>query len=178
MDIMMREFAVGVYVPDDDDYIAIVQDILENEDFLSMANFIQHGTTTCLEHSIAVSYRSYITAKKYGLDSQSVARGGLLHDFFLYDWHSHQQETGNHFHGFTHPRTALENAEKVFELNDTEREIIVRHMWPLTVIPPKNKEAYVVLYHDKACSMRETFGKPSMDAVLPELCPVPVMENK
>lgn len=157
MEYSLRRIADNVFVPDDPEYIALVQDILDNESFLSMKEYIQHGTTSCLTHVIAVSYSSYLTCKKYGLDYRSAARAGLLHDMFLYDWHKHKPGKGIKMHGFSHPRAALENAEKEFELNDTEKEIILRHMWPLTVIPPKSKEAYVVLYHDKICGLRETF---------------------
>ena len=69
---------------------------------------------------------------------------GLLHDLFLYDWHFHAKETGNYFHGLTHPRRALENAQRLFSLTDREKNIILRHMWPLTITPPKYREAYVL----------------------------------
>lgn len=160
MDIALRQVVQDVYVPDDLDYIALVNDILESPAFQSMKEFVQHGTTSCLSHCVAVSYRSYLTCLEYGLDARAAARGGLLHDFFLYDWHNHYAETGNRFHGLTHPQKALENAEKEFELTDVEKEIIQKHMWPLTVSPPKHMETYVVVFHDKACSMRETFGFP------------------
>ena len=35
------------------------------------------------EHLIKVSYKSYKIAKKLDLDYVSVARAGLLHDFYL-----------------------------------------------------------------------------------------------
>ena len=54
-----------------------------------------------------------------------------------------------------HPRTALENAEKYFSLTERERNLILRHMWPLTPLPPKYREGYVVIYADKLCSLEE-----------------------
>ncbi len=151
-----------VTVPDDAQYIALVQDILENKAFQSMREFIQHGVTSCLAHCISVSYLSYHTCKKLGLDAKSAARGGLVHDMFLYDWHLHSKKTGDYFHGLTHPKVALENAQREFELNDIESDIILKHMWPLTPVPPKYKEGFVVLYHDKICSVRETLRRPFM----------------
>lgn len=148
-----------ILLPDDPAYLAKVQDILENKAFLSMKDYIQHGVTSCLQHCIAVSYHSYHTCLAYGLNARAAARAGLLHDLFLYDWHHYKREKGEKMHGFSHPKRALENAEKEFDLTDLEKEIILRHMWPLTLRPPKHKEAYVVIYHDKMCSMRETFGK-------------------
>lgn len=140
-------------------YMECVYDIMNNEKFKEMNNYIQHGTTTTLEHCISVSYISYKICKYYNFDYISAARGGLLHDLFLYDWHTHCKETGNHFHGLTHPRTALNNAKKYFDLNDVERDIILKHMWPLTVIPPKHMEGYVVMYADKYCGFIETIER-------------------
>jgi uncharacterized protein len=81
-------------------------------------------------------------------------RGALLHDFFRYDWH----DDWNLRHGWTHPRAALENAEKQFPLNRRERSIIRKHMWPMTLLNiPTCKEAWVVCLIDKYCSLLETF---------------------
>jgi uncharacterized protein len=44
---------------------------------------------------------------------------------------------------------------KHFELNDIEKDIIVKHMWPLTFIPPKYQESLVVTFADKYVSSRE-----------------------
>lgn len=137
-------------------YLECVHDILENKTFQSMKEYIQHGCTTTLTHCLHVSYYSYKVCKRYGLDYRSAARAGLLHDLYLYDWHTHAKETGEHFHGFTHPATALRNASRIFELNKTERDIILKHMWPMTVIPPKTWEGMVVSFADKYCGLAET----------------------
>ena len=79
----------------------------------------------------------------------------MLHDLFLYDWRTHARETGEHFHAMTHPRAALLNAEKYFELNDLEREIILKHMWPVTLPIPTNPEVLVIAYTDKYCGFVE-----------------------
>ncbi len=137
------------------EYYECVSDIFDNELFLKMNTFIQHGTTTTRAHCIQVSYLSYRIAKRCGFDYRSVARAGLLHDLYLYDWHTHCKETGNHFHGLTHPYVALKNAMKEFQLNEIEKDCIQKHMWPLTVIPPKYWEGYVIMYADKACTVAE-----------------------
>ena len=54
---------------------------------------------------------------------------------------------------------ALHNANKYYKLNNLERDIIVKHMWPLTVIPPKSIEGYVVMYADKYCGFIETANR-------------------
>lgn len=56
----------------------------------SMRAFIQHGRVSCLEHSLSVAYYSYWLCRRLHLrvDGDSLIRGALLHDFFLYDWHT------------------------------------------------------------------------------------------
>ena len=44
---------------------------------------------------------------------------------------------------------------KHFELNEVEKDIIVKHMWPLTFIPPKYQESFVVTFADKYVSSKE-----------------------
>lgn len=131
-------------------------ELLESKDVQRMSTFIQHANISCLEHSISVAYYSFWMCQRFHLhaDYRSIIRGALLHDFFLYDWHVGNGQKG--LHGFTHPKTALENAEEHFPLNDMERDIIVKHMWPLTLVPPKYKESLIVSLSDKFCSVIET----------------------
>lgn len=142
----------------DPEYYKYIKDLLETEVVQEMDKYIQHGSTTTLDHCIAVSYLAYRLAKKMDLDYISVARAGLLHDFYLYDWHELPKEK-RFFkkHGFTHPQIAYENASKYFDLNDVEKDIIVKHMWPLTLRHiPKYKETTLVSFADKVVSSKET----------------------
>lgn len=138
-------------------FIETVSEVLSNPKVLEMEKYIQHGNITCLRHSINVAYVSYYICKKYNLkvDLKSVIRGALLHDFFLYDWHN----SNIRFHGYRHPKIALKNALKYFDLNKVEKDIIKKHMFPLTIIPPKYLESYVVSMADKYCSSIETLSK-------------------
>ena len=145
------------------DFYGAVSDLIENDSVLSMADFVQHGNISCLEHCLFVSYMSYKMCKALGLDAKTAARGGLLHDFFLYDWHDIKIHLGyrmgiTNMHGFSHPGAALKNAEANFELTDVERDIILRHMWPLTIKPPKYAESLVVCMADKLCAVAEATG--------------------
>lgn len=127
---------------------------MRNEKVRSMKRYVQHGGITCLEHCLFVSYVSYRVSRKWGLNSRAAARGALLHDFFLYDWH-----TENPYglrHAFRHPQAALRNADRCFALTPLEREIIARHMWPLTFLPPRHPEALIVSLADKYCALTET----------------------
>lgn len=88
------------------------------------------------------------------MNEESLIKGALLHDYFLYDWHNKEQSPG--LHGFKHPYIALKNAEEDYDLNDIEKNIILRHMFPLVPIPPRCKEAWIVCVADKYCALGET----------------------
>ena len=139
-------------------FLEIAMPICTREKVMLMHKFVQHGKTSCLEHSIAVAYNSFLMAEAMGTeyDRESLIRGGLLHDYFLYDWH--EKDGGHRLHGFRHPAFALYNASKDFSLNRKERNIIARHMFPLTVLPPRCLEAWIVCFVDKYCAFSETMG--------------------
>ncbi len=79
--------------------------------------------------------------------------GALLHDYFLYDWHVPNAET--RLHGLRHPRRALQNAREDFALTPLEADIILRHMFPLTLVPPACPEGWAVCMADKLCALLE-----------------------
>ena len=120
---------------------------------------IQHGDTSVLLHCLAVAYFSLKLVRLLRLrcDKKSLVRGALLHDYFLYDWH--KPDPSQKLHGFHHPRRALCNAQSDVSLNQTEADIIVHHMFPLTPAPPRSREALVVCMVDKGCGLYETFRR-------------------
>ena len=93
------------------DFYECVQDIAEHPVVLRMKLYPHHGTTSCYKHCMNVAYYNYQWCRFFHLDAKSAARGAMLHDLFLYDWHTHAKKTGDKFHGLTHPKTALKNAE-------------------------------------------------------------------
>lgn len=134
----------------------IIKFLSDNTRFLETKNFIQHGDTTVYAHVIAVAKKSIEVAEKYNLnvDMDSMIRGALLHDYFLYDWHDGKRERC--IHGFTHPMKAYRNAKSELKLNKIEKDIIIKHMFPLTPLPPRYLESWVVTYSDKYVSLVET----------------------
>ena len=154
--------APALSVPDDPAYLCLVEDLLDHPAVREMARYPQHGSTSCLEHCVHVSYLSYLFCAKHGLNTRAAARAGLLHDLFLYYWHTYRPGKGERPHGFEHPRKALENAQRYFSLCPVERDCILRHMFPLTLTPPKYREGYVLMWIDKYCSLMETFRRPVM----------------
>lgn len=142
-------------------FINYVREFLLHEQVNEMKNYIQHGNTTTFTHCMVVAYYSYwITLRlPMRMDTKSVTRGALLHDFYLYDWHIPHKS--HKLHGFVHPRFALINARKYFVLNSIEEDIIDKHMWPLTILKyPTSKESLIVCLVDKFCSAAETLYIP------------------
>lgn len=133
-------------------------DILRSKNFRSSAKNIQHSNISVMKHSMKVAYVSLWMNRRFRFrcSEEELARGALLHDYFLYDWHDKNRENFKRFHGFHHANTALRNASEEFELTDIERDIIKKHMWPLTVVPPKCREAWVVTAADKIVSTLES----------------------
>ncbi len=142
---------------EDKEFISIIEDIINNETVQKMKNFRQHYNTSCFDHCLCVSYYSYLICKKLHLDYKSIARAGMLHDLFLYDWRTRINGRKG-FHAFTHPKAALENSLKLFKLNNKEKDIILKHMWPVTILPPKYLESYIITFVDKHCAISETFN--------------------
>lgn len=132
--------------------------IANNPNVRRMDAITQHGDTSCLMHTFAVAYYSMRLAEKLHIkiNERELLRGALLHDYFLYDWHDTK---GHRLHGFTHPGAALKNAERDFNLSSRERDIIRKHMFPLTPKPPATRESWLVCCVDKWCSLCETFSR-------------------
>ena len=134
------------------------RDILTSEKFIRETAFRHHGAKSCFCHSVCVAYESVRLAlkSKKKVDMRSLVRGALLHDYYLYDWH--ESDKSHKWHGYIHAKRALENAEKDFGLNDIERDIIFKHMFPLNIRFPRYRETFIVSMADKKCSLRD-FGK-------------------
>lgn len=140
----------------DPEYLGCVEDILKNEEFLKTKLF-HHHRETIFDHALKVSYFAYKISKQWGWNYREAARAGLLHDFFLYDWRDSDDPAREkrHFHGFRHPRTALNNSRRLFPLNDIEKDIILKHMFPLTPFLPKYRESFLVVVLDKYVATHE-----------------------
>ncbi|MCR5517574.1 MAG: HDIG domain-containing protein [Lachnospiraceae bacterium] len=146
---------MGKRLDEKEEFYEHLKDILSNEKVLRMKKFNQHSNSSTFKHSMHVAYFNYKICKKLGLDERAAARGGMLHDLFLYDWHEYAKMTGEHFHGLTHPKRSYINAKREFELSDVEKDIIVKHMWPITIALPKHKETWVIVFTDKYMSICE-----------------------
>ncbi len=138
----------------DKKYNDIVKNIVRDTEVKKMANITHHGISR-LEHSLKVSYKSYKIAKKLNLDYVSVARAGLLHDFYLDG--DERKKTSKIKDTFIHPKKALITSNNLFELNDMEKNIIISHMFPMYPKMPKYKESILVNTVDTAIACKEVF---------------------
>jgi len=141
----------------DEEYINIVNPIVNHEKFTIMKE-LKHHNTTRFDHLEKVSYYSYRIAKSLHLDYESVARGGMLHDFYLGQI-SECSTPKDKFLLYTtkHPKEAEISASKIFDLTDKEKDIIKSHMFPIDYRVPKYAESWIVSLVDKVLSFNE-FG--------------------
>ena len=133
------------------EFLEAATPLLENPAVRALSQYNHHRGKTRLEHVKEVAWLSFVWGKRLSLDCKAIVRGGLLHDLFFYDW----LREGPRLHGFRHHNIALKNARKITSLSKKEEDIIKKHMWPLTVIPPRYKESLVVSLVDTFCSVRD-----------------------
>lgn len=137
------------------EFFSLIEDVYYTNEVQGLSIYEQHLDIDRLQHVTSVSYLSFLICKRLGLDFESAARGGIMHDLFYYDWRV--KDKSHRLHGYYHPGFALKNACELCgeKLNKKERDIIKKHMWPLTVSPPKYAESFIVSMSDKYCATQE-----------------------
>ena len=130
----------------DKKYKNIIKPIVRDSLF-KKTYYIEHHGISRMEHMMKISYYSYNIAKKLNMDCEAVARGALLHDFYL---DGDERGKGKKFFDtFSHPKKALKTANENFSLSEKEKNIIVSHMFPIYPALPKYKESILVNVVDK-----------------------------
>ncbi|MDD3187196.1 MAG: HD domain-containing protein [Bacilli bacterium] len=141
----------------DKEFLSYIEVIINDPEFQKRKTYMHHHDTSVYEHSMQVAYKAFLYAKKHKMDAKSAAIGGVLHDFYYKDWHIPRDKKEKFFeqHGFAHAREALDNSKRYFPdlVDDRVENIILRHMFPLNIRPPKYKEAWVVTLMDKLVSL-------------------------
>lgn len=137
------------------EFLTFVSPLLSTREVQRLDAYVQHLHYTRLTHSLDVAYLSFCIAKILHCDSRSCARGALLHDLH----YRGDEERNSLAHMRSHPETALLNARAICVLNPVEEDIIRKHMWLISLSPPRYKESYIVTFVDKICALREVlFG--------------------
>ncbi|MEG0958179.1 MAG: phosphohydrolase [Erysipelotrichaceae bacterium] len=136
------------------EFVDCIRDILDFDDIQQLKEFHQHLKTTRFQHSINVSYYSFLLCRKFNLDYVSAARAGLVHDLFLYDWKNKEQPMEGR-HSVVHPIVALQSARELIEVNDIMADAIVHHMWPMSIHMPRTAEGWILQGVDKLCAIAE-----------------------
>jgi len=139
-----------------DEFMALVEDLMASPAVKKMRWFRHHFNVNRLEHSVSVAYLSFLIVRRLGGNVRAAARGGLLHDLFLYDPRERDSHQGPH--PLTHPHIALENARRHFVLSELEEEIILTHMFPVGTAVPLHLESLTVCLVDKYCAVSEFIG--------------------
>lgn len=124
----------------------IISDILKNEEVIELRYEYHHGISR-LDHSLSVAKLTFNMCKVFKVEKiEVVTRAALLHDFYK----------NSELHSFTgHPTTAVNNAKRVFNINDMQADIIYNHMFPATLRIPKYKETWLVTTADKLVALKE-----------------------
>lgn len=162
-------------------YCDAVGDLLSSEVVQQMRQYPHHKTVSTFWHSVYVSYLTYRVCGRLHLQQREAARAALLHDFYLYNWYV---EKHGEYHVWYHPKTAVKNAEEYFgPMTEKQKNMILSHMWPLFVEPPKSKEAYVLTLADKIAATRDLLGladtfKPMYAQIERELIRRGAFENR
>ena len=163
-----------------EEWYEIVEKILLSDEFQKRKLFMHHHDMSVWDHSTLVSFKAFLLARLFGADAKVCAIAGVLHDFYDQAWISTPEieklDDGIHAtymkqkkkffekHGFIHARKAVENYLKYFPEYENKRitNSILRHMFPLNIIPPRYKEGWIITYVDKINSVREL---PSLSVV-------------
>lgn len=136
----------------DKEFMLNAEPILSHKEFIKTKSIMHHGGTR-FNHSVKVAYLSYKFSKVLGCDTKAVVRAGTLHDFFLVrDDKNLATETKMLIN---HPKLAKENAINYFGINEKEQNIIESHMFPISNVVPKSKEAWIVTICDKIIATME-----------------------
>ncbi len=138
-------------------YYNCIADIIGCEQLEQLKFITHHISTTRYQHCVNVSYYSYVVCRRLGLNARSAARAGLLHDLFYYDRkeYNSSRTKGQPHHSSMHSALALQNAEKLTDISLLEKDMIEKHMWPITTALPKYRETYIITIIDKYCAVLE-----------------------
>ena len=131
----------------------IVNDIANHEQFLQLKHELHHGISR-YEHSLRVAKVTYSVTKKMHLDYERATRAALLHDFYT-DKDTEGYTTKETFK--LHPKIAVMNAKKYFDIDTKQENMIESHMFPASLTVPKYTESWIITGADKVIASHEMY---------------------
>lgn len=135
----------------------IFENLCKTTRLLQTRAYTHHFGTSLLRHSVNVAYVSLFLSSlfKMKVDKEQLVKGALLHDYYLYDCHDKSESLKKH-HLRQHPSKALIAAREDIFLTKKEEDIILKHMFPITLFSlPRSKESALVCISDKVCAIYE-----------------------
>ena len=133
-----------------DEFYEINKDIFDNKKFNELKNYRHHGITR-YDHCYNVAYLTYRITRKISKNYKEITRAALLHDFFT----DEVDNMGSIKRFVAHPKYALENSKKYFNISKLQEDIILSHMFPVGLKVPKYKESWLVDIVDNISSIYE-----------------------
>lgn len=128
----------------------VVDEYINHPKVLELKNYQHHGVNR-YDHSYRVAYYTYKTTKLLNINYISATKAAMLHDFFFDE--VKEKSAINRYR--LHPIYAVKNSKKYFTLTPLEENIIKRHMFPITLLPPKYLESWIVDIIDDIISIYE-----------------------
>lgn len=143
-------------VAGDEAFMRYAGSLYNTDEVQGLEKYEQHLLINRLQHITAVARVAVEICEKLGVSPESAAKGAVMHDLFYYDWRDGENGKWHCLHGYKHPRYSALNAKQLYpELTRREEKIILRHMWPLTVLPPESVQGLAVSLADKYCATLE-----------------------
>ncbi len=132
------------------EFYSIIDKIVCLDEYQKLKNIAHHGLTR-YDHCVRVAYGAYRVSKALKLDYVKVTEAAMLHDFFI----DEVKDMGGFKRLQQHPSYALENAKKYFSLTPMQEDVILTHMFPVTITPPKYIESWIVDIIDDVVAIYE-----------------------
>ncbi len=138
--------------------------VLKTACFKQAFTQLHHNRTSVGMHTLNVSMTSlrmsYMLEKLHiDTNREELVIGTLCHDLGILGRYHKFDNSRQCCH--QHPIDSVQIARKLVpNLNQRTEKIIRRHMFPLTLLPPTNREGVIVSIADKYCAIKELVGQP------------------
>lgn len=155
------------------EFYAVVGELTSRAEVRRLRDTIHHRCYSRYYHSLHVAYLTFRITKRLRLDYVSATRAAMLHDFFYFEWKRAKLSRSDGY-VWKHPIIAYKRARRLFPINEKEKDIIVKHMWPFANGVPKYAESWIVcavdtlqaiIEYTRADEARKTFARNNYNAM-------------